>query len=210
MTRTKSLILISSKGAHDYKGNAAIMADFLFATGKIEPTITEELSALESPSIEKYDLCIFYTEFGNLTDAQKLGLMNFVASGKGFIGIHSASVSFMENPEYLAMLGGKFTGHSPYHEFTVSIKDKEHPITQGLSDFKIRDELYYHDYDPRVHTLCVALWEGIAWPMAWTKQWGKGKVFFLALGHDAAAFSDSNFQKLVIRGVDWVTSEEKG
>ena len=68
------------------------------------------------------------------------------------------------------------------------------------------DEQYILDYDPRNHVLASALWKGDAVPVAWTKNWGEGKVFYLALGHDASACQHEMFGVLLQRGALWAGS----
>jgi len=67
----------------------------------------------------------------------------------------------------------------------------------------VTDEQYITDYDPRVTVLASALWKGKAMPVAWTKPWGKGKIFYLALGHNADSCKDENFKLLIKRGLVW-------
>ena len=81
--------------------------------------------------------------------------------------------------------------------------DSEHPITEGVTEFMVEDEQYILDYDPRVNVLCSALWQGRAMPVAWTKAWGKGRVFYLALGHNSEACQHEMFGLLLQRGAKW-------
>jgi type 1 glutamine amidotransferase len=67
----------------------------------------------------------------------------------------------------------------------------------------ITDEQYILDYDPRVNVLANALYKGKTMPVMWTKPWGKGRVFYLALGHDPKACEQDMFKKLLIRGAQW-------
>jgi len=69
--------------------------------------------------------------------------------------------------------------------------------------FFVTDEQYILDYDPRVDVLASALWKGKAMPVVWTKSWGKGRVFYLSLGHNADSAKDPNFKVLLQRGALW-------
>jgi type 1 glutamine amidotransferase len=73
----------------------------------------------------------------------------------------------------------------------------------------VTDEQYILDYDPRVHVLASALWQGAAVPVAWTKSWGKGRVFYLALGHDPKACRHEKFPILLQRGALWAGTPEE-
>lgn len=101
------------------------------------------------------------------------------------------------------MVGGYFVTHPRYRDYQVSIVDTEHPITEGLDETVVTDEQYILDYDPRNHVLASALWEGSAMPVAWTKNWGDGRVFYLALGHDAPACEHEIFGTMLQRGALW-------
>ena len=203
MPKIKTLVFAGGQ-IHDFKGCGAAAVDALSAVDDFDITYVEDdLDVLVAPNLDPYDLIVFYYTVGEITDAQKNGLLNFVASGKGYAGFHSAADSFRECPEYRAMVGGHFTTHPHYREYQVSVVDSEHPITKDLVEFTVKDEQYILDYDPRVHVLASALWKGSAMPVAWTKSWGKGRVFYLSLGHDAAASQHEMFRLMLQRGALW-------
>lgn len=198
-------LLLSGGEIHDWRGTGAAIKDALDADGDFEITYAQnDLSVLEGQGLDPYDLVVFYYTIGTITDAQKNGLLNFVARGKGYAGVHSAADSFRECPEYRAFVGGHFVTHPHYREYQVSVADEGHPIMEGLGkEFMVTDEQYILDYDPRVHVLASALYQGKAMPVAWTKPWGQGRVFYLALGHDEKACRQEAFRALLPRGAKW-------
>ncbi len=203
MRKIKTLVFTGGE-VHDFKGCGEAIVDALSKNEKFEITKVEnDLSVLVTPNLNPYDLIVFYYTVGKITDTQKNGLLNFVASGKGYVGIHSAADSFRECPEYRAMVGGHFVTHPHYREYQVSIVDSQHPITKDLTEFTVTDEQYILDFDPRVNILCSALWKGKAMPIAWTKNWGKGHIFYLSLGHDKKACEHQIFRLLLTRGALW-------
>lgn len=203
MAQIKTLVFAGGP-IHDFKGCGQAILETLQASEDFDMTYVEEdLNVLVAPGLDPYDLLVFYYTVGEITDAQKNGLLNWVAAGKGYVGIHSAADSFRGCPEYRAMVGGYFVTHPHYRDYQVSVVDPEHPITQGLTEFMVRDEQYILDYDPRVQVLAAALHKGTAMPVAWTKSWGQGRVFYLALGHDAAACQHETFRLLLQRGARW-------
>jgi len=203
MPKIKTLLFTGGE-IHDWKGVGEVVQEVLAGCKELEVTrVNEDLSALEAAKIAPYDLIVFFYTVGQITDAQKNGLLNWVASGKGYVGIHSAADSFRECPEYRAMVGGWFVTHPAYRQYQVSVADPEHAITKGLVEFAVEDEMYVTDYDPRVNVLCSSLWKGAANPVAWTKPWGKGRVFYLALGHDGKACKHEMFRLLLERGCLW-------
>ena len=206
MGKIKTLVFAGGQ-IHDFKGCGKEIMEALSDADKFDLTYVEEdLDVLIAPKLDPYDLIVFYYTVGEITDAQRDGLSGFVASGKGYVGIHSAADSFRDDPAYRAMVGGHFITHPRYREYQVSIVDTENPITQGMDEFMVTDEQYITDYDPRVNVLASALWKGTAMPVAWTKPWGKGRVFYLALGHNAESCSDPNFKILLQRGAEWAAT----
>ena len=197
--------LVFAGGAvHDWKGCSEVIIDALSQRDEFEITkVEEDLDALVAPNLDPYDLIVFYYTIGEITDAQKNGLLNHIASGKGYVGVHSAADSFRGCPEYRSMVGGYFVTHPRYRDYQVSIVDTEHPITEDLDETMVTDEQYILDYDPRNHVLASALWQGDAVPVVWTKSWGDGRVFYLALGHDAKACEHEIFGTLLQRGALW-------
>ncbi len=204
MASIKTLVLVGGE-VHDFQSCGQAIQEGLEQTGEFDITYVEEdLDAFLPLHLDSFDLLVLYYTRGEITDPQKNGLSNWIASGHACVGIHSAIVSFCDCPEYLAMLGGCFVTHPPYRQYQVSVVDPQHPITRDLVEFTVTDEQYVLDYDPRVRVLCSALYQGEAMPVAWLKLWGKGRVFYLALGHDQAACQDEHFQLLLHRGALYV------
>ena len=193
---------------HDWQGIQPQVVNALSRANELEITTTQEdLSILEADNLSPYDVLVFHYTVGTISDAQRDGLSKWLAAGKGYVGIHSAADSFRGDPDYRNLVGGYFLTHPRYREYQVSIKDPEHPITQGLDEeFMVTDEQYILDYDPRVHILANALWEGETMPVAWTKSHGEGRVFYLALGHDAPACEHPAFRQLLLQGTLWAAA----
>jgi len=168
MEKIKTLVFAGG-AIHDGKGCGQAIMEALSEREEFDLTYVEEdLDALIAPKLDPYDLIVFYYTVGEITDAQRDGLSNFVRSGNGYVGIHSAADSFRDDPAYRAMVGGHFITHPRYRQYQVSVVDGEHPITEGMDEFIVTDEQYITDYDPRVHVLASALWKGKAMPVAWT------------------------------------------
>ena len=190
---------------HDFKTVGPKIRAVLEADGGFDLTYVEDdLDVLAAPGLDGYELLVFYYTIGEISDAQKNGLLNWINAGGGFAGVHSAADSFRGCPEYRAMVGGHFITHPKMRDYPVSLADTEHQITRGLDgEFTVHDEQYVTDYDPRVHVLASSLWEGGTMPVAWTKSWGQGRVFYLALGHDGEAAEHDMFKQLLARGARW-------
>ncbi len=208
MARIKTLVFGGGE-IHDWRGIQPKVVDALSASDALEiTTAQEDLAALEAESLNSYDVLVFHYTVGTISDAQRDGLSTWLASGKGYVGIHSAADSFRADPDYRNLVGGYFVTHPRYREYQVSVKEPEHPIMQGVDEeFMVTDEQYILDYDPRVHVLANALWKGETMPVAWTKSHGEGLVYYLALGHDPAACEHPVFRKLLLQGTLWAAGK---
>ena len=210
MAGIKTLLLTGGE-IHDWMACGYEIERTFRESGRFDVTrVNDDLAILESPKLKSFKLIVLYWTRGVLTDSQKSGLLNWIASGKGFAGIHSATASFRECPEYRCMLGGFFVTHPQPRQYQVSVVAPDHPITKAMVEFLVTDEMYVTDYDPRVNVLAWSLWKGEKVPVVWTKPWGNGRVFYLALGHDAEACRDESFVSLLVRGSLWAAQGEQG
>jgi type 1 glutamine amidotransferase len=123
-------------------------------------------------------------------------------------------------PEYARMVGGHWPGvpskqfHGQRHSFTVRVKEKDHPIFQGMSDsFIATDELYHQmTFFPETRILATAYDDpklggtGREEPVLCAVNYGKGRVFYTALGHEVPAMSETGFMVTLVRGAEWAAS----
>jgi type 1 glutamine amidotransferase len=167
---------------------------------KLSVVIDDSLAALTPAFLAQFDVIANYTTFLEPTVEQVDALITAVEGGKGYVGIHGATATFWNSPRYLNLIGTKFVRHDPYKVFRVEITDPHHPITAGVSSFDVEDELYECEGDfSRLHVLIEA--EGH--PLAYTRSVGRGRVFYIALGHDQQALRNPNVKRLLRQGILW-------
>jgi len=200
----KALVMIGG-GYHPFESCGPILADRLKAFGSAECTVTDDRDAFLK--LSDYDVVIVYTQGGKLTGAQEKSLCDWVEAGGAFVGIHCASDSFVENGRYMEMVGSQFETHGPIAEFRVNVADADHDITRNLDAFTVTDEFYIlkRRTDKPLHTLMTGSWQFTAHPMAYVREYGKGRMFYTALGHDERVFNHPAFCKLIHRGIGWAT-----
>ncbi len=209
---------------HGYRDQALYLATAMENTGRFEVTIGEDAAILETPAIHKYQLLIVAADRRDdefkLTPAQQQSIFQFVRSGRGYLSIHGADNAAKDwGPEWKEMLGGVFShfglpdGKTKKGSFQVKIVDTTSPITRGIGNFPLKDELYYQmQMADDVHPLAVIEYQGKEWPVAWTHVFGKGRVFHTNLGHrDFGPDKDDplrnpNLFKLILQGADWVVA----
>lgn len=190
----------------DYIPPVDIMESFL-REASFEVKVTEDRDALLPESIVEYDVFLDYMHGGLLNKEQTKSVVDFVAGGKALVGVHSAAVD-KNSPEFMSLLGGKYIGHSGPEEAKVTVVDDNHPITEGISDFSIIDEIYKLDFDPTpLRVLIEGDADGKTYPVCWVRECDKGRVAFLSLGHGEEAFENKTFQELVVRCVKWAVKQ---
>jgi type 1 glutamine amidotransferase len=187
--------------------------------GAFEVTATQDCALLNRDALKQYDAVVFYTT-GELpiSDEQKAAFLEFIKSGKGFVGIHSATDTFYKWPEYGELIGGYFDQHPWHQDVTVNVEDAKHPATRHLGkSFTIKDEIYQFKAfsRERVHVLLsldvasVDLTRPAVhrtdkdFALAWWRNYGKGRVFYTALGHRAEVWQDARFQQLLLGALQW-------
>jgi type 1 glutamine amidotransferase len=220
------LLLLSGgqRQHHGYRDQAFYLAGALENTGRFEVTIVEDATILETPAMRKYDLVLVAADRRDpefrFAKSQQEALFEYVRSGHGYISIHAADNAAADwLPAWRDMLGGVFShvglpdGKTRKGSYIVKIVDTGSPITEGLKDFSLRDELYYHvQMQPDVQPLATIEHDGVAWPVAWTRSFGKGRVFHTVLGHRDFGpnkddpLRDPSLTKLIIQAADWVAA----
>lgn len=207
-------VLVLNGPNHAFDKSAPIIHEFL--AGSVDSTITDEKDVLAN-GLDRYDAIVFGTGFTRrerlpdgsrklhyeLTDAQEEGLYRFVRSGKGLVGIHGTG--WWTGGKHAELTGGHANWHPPGLQFKVKVDEPSHPIMQGIADFEVDDEIYMSAYDPTVRILASASWSNVNHPMAWTHQYGQGRVFFTTLGHGPNTFEVPAVQRMVTNAVVWAS-----
>jgi len=169
----------------------------------------ENVEVFSNTSFFEYSAMIFFSQEGTFTNNQEKNVLEYVSSGKGFIGLHGASASFKSHPKYFEMLGGRFIGHKEPQRFDIKIIDSNHPITSGIVDFSFKDEPYRHDLSmgKEIHILAEADYHEVEdpnpEPIMWVTSYGDGRIFYCALGHRNVSLKDEIFKTIIKRAVIW-------
>lgn len=211
-------VFILSGENHGFDESAGVIHGFLDSADDLEVRLDSDKDVLTSPSLREFDVLLFGTGFTravaqpdgevvrerDLTPAQEDGLFDFVAGGKGLVGVHGTG--WWVDARAVALLGGHANWHPPGLTFTVKIEDTSHPVTRGVSDFEVEDEIYMSAWDPAIRILASAEWSEKTHPMVWVKPCEEGRVFYTTLGHTADTFRRPAMQRLITQGVRWAGS----
>ena len=165
-----------------------------------EPEIAEAFG-----HIEDFQVVVFANTTGNLDVANRERLLDWVRNGGSFIGVHSASDTWHEWPEYVEMLGGEFDFHPDQTTGTLIVEARNHSATAALdSPYEVFEEFYrIRNFDHDV-TLLLTLRDGAdVHPMSWFKRYGDGRVFYTALGHREDVWTSEWFQRHLTGAIHW-------
>jgi hypothetical protein len=190
-----------------------VLAELAAARGEFTVTATEDLSAVSAPALAGYDVLFFALTSGELpfSAAQKTAILDFVRSGGGFLGAHSATDTLYEWPDYGALVGAYFKEHPWTQSASVVVEDATHPATTGLGDrFSILEEFYTFRENPRPRVQVLLRLDAASvgaagdYPLAWTQSYGNGRVYYNALGHFPETWRDTRYQQQLAGAIRWV------
>ena len=197
---------------------------------KVDAAIKEVLAEKMSPAaLKNYDAVIFANTTGDLPLPDKEAFLDWVKSGKGFVGMHSAADTFHGFAGYLDMVGAEFKQHGAQVEVDAINQDKECPICKHLpADWKVFDEIYqFKNFDrTKVHGLLTLDKHPNDktpgdYPIAWCKEYGQGRVFYTSLGHREDVWDPTwpdrknpkevaeAYQKHILGGIKWALGLEQ-
>jgi type 1 glutamine amidotransferase len=199
---------------------------------KVDSAIKDMLALkMSADALKQYDAVIFANTTGDLPLPDNQAFLDWIKSGKGFVGMHSAADTFHGFAGYLDMLGAEFKAHAAQLEVQPINQDLECPACAHLGkDWKVFDEIYQmQKFDPaKVHGLLTLDKKpdvkdpspGV-YPIAWCKEYGKGRVFYTSLGHREDVWDPSwpdrknpkevaeAYQKHILVGIKWALGLEK-
>ncbi|UHG92755.1 PVC-type heme-binding CxxCH protein [Spirosoma oryzicola] len=184
----------------------------------INITYTDKLEDINPDNLNKYDGLLIFANWDSIPKPQEKALLDYVSSGKGLIPVHCASYCFRNSAEYVdKVVGGQFWRHR-MDTIQTRFTQPNNPIVAGLPSFKAYDETYLHSHLQADNNV-LAVREikadqekdkpGVKEePYTWTRQYGKGRVFYTAYGHDERTWSQPGFQQLLERGILWAVGDD--
>ena len=169
---------------------------------------------LTGQGLTAYQVVVFANTTGSLPIPDLAAFLGWIAAGGGFVGIHSASDTYHDQPSYLGMLGGEFLTHGAIVAADVRVDDGAHPSVSHLAPaFRITDEFYRFTITDASMRRLLSLpgdpGDGAgalaAMPLAWVKSSGSGRVFYTALGHRSELWQDARYRRHVLEGIRWAS-----
>ncbi len=172
-------------------------------------------------NLPKFDIVMFYTS-GDLpisADNMEYFINDWLKqSGHGFIGVHSSTDTLKENKLYYEMIGGSFIGHpwGANTPVTLSVHEPNHPTMVPFGkEVSMKEEIYqYRNWRPENVRVLMSLdmektelKRPTHVPVAWVKEWGKGRIYYNNLGHRPDTWRNKQFMESILAAIRWINSD---
>lgn len=199
------------------KTNQSFIVDF----ARTDEDLAVKMTAT---ALQNYDGVVFAGTTGDLPLPSREVFLNWIKSGKAFVGIHSATDTFKGYQPFIEMIGGEFKAHGPQLKVELINEDSKHAATKDFDKTtEIFDEIYvFKDFQQSSVRVLLSLnknpnkddkenfeKEGF-YPIAWCREYGKGRVFYTALGHREDVLESEMFKKHLLGGILWALKQAKG
>jgi type 1 glutamine amidotransferase len=184
--------------------------------------VSDDPATFSQANLKQYAAIVFSNSNNQAfaSDAQRDAFRQYIESGGGFVGLHSASGSERDWPYFWSVLGGKFSAHPKMQTFTVQVADPLFPAVKNLpAHFEWTDECYFIDHlNPDIHPVLVTDRGKLSaleqmkidvasfpnpLPLAWYHQFDGGREFYLALGHNKEDYTNPILYGIIENGILW-------
>lgn len=214
--RRLEILFLGDNGHHRPIERVPAIMSALGSKG-INFTYSDQLEDLNPTNLAKYDGVLLYANWDTISKPQERSLVDYIASGKGFIPVHCASYCFRNSDELVKIMGGQFWRHT-WDTIRPIWTNPNHPAIMGVRQFKTLDETYLHSklqpdnlvltereiqpdqYKDKPNTKTE--------PYTWVRTHGKGRIFYTAYGHDDRTWSQPEFMKMLEKGIRWAVGDQ--
>ncbi|WP_423128184.1 ThuA domain-containing protein [Gaoshiqia sp. Z1-71] len=175
-----------------------------------------------SGEADEFDVLVFYDMYQEISDEEKAAFLGLLKSGKPVLFLHHALVSYQQWDEFEQIIGGRYydetrypghpaNGYSTYqHDTSVPVRVliDEHPVTKGLTDFVLFDEVYGNLMIlPSVKPLLQTTHPGSAPFIAWENSYEASTIIYIQPGHDQQSYRDENFRRLIKQAIFYLAAK---
>lgn len=218
MLATISVLIVT--GGHDFEREAffAMFDSFEGVTWReAQQPAANDLYTPEAA--RSYDVLVLYDMNQEISETQKAALLRTLKRGKGLVVLHHALASYQAWEEWRKVVGGRFyiapterdgktiPASTWRHDVDIPVRiaDPDHPVTRGLTDFTIHDEVYGgYEVLPRVRPLLTTDHPESGRVLAWANRYGNSRIVTIQLGHGRGAYDNPNYRKLLMQAIQWV------
>ena len=207
-------VLLVTRGNFDREHFAILMSQLPIVYTQVQHPYAHAM--LTPDIVENYDVVLLFDTPQYISEEAQQNFIAMLEKGIGVVALHHAIWSYDSWSEFVQILGGR--GHhypwmkngveqprSTYRhdvEMTIGVLDKSHPITQGITDFVIIDEVYGGiELLPTIHPLLSS--DSGAPLVAWTHEYGNSRIVTFTLGHCRRAWEHPSFIQFLSQAILW-------
>jgi type 1 glutamine amidotransferase len=225
-TEPLRVLILSGANNHDWKSTTPVLRQLVETCPRFKVIdVIEDPSQVTAELLNRCDVIASnwsaYPEMAGHQWGEKAerDFVDWVKAGHGFVVFHAASATSQDWPAFQQLVkltwGIDKTSHGAYHTLKVTVRDSDHPITRGMRDFWITDELWHNMVNltgQEVRAVCEAFSEpdfggtGKFEPVVVPTALGEGRGLNIVLGHDARAMKNIGWQTLMLRGLEWAAT----
>ena len=226
----KALLIPTTNGWRHESVHAGVLAiQQLAIKNFFDVVYFDDPGSFNDKNLAQFQVIIFLNTTGNILDsAQQRVMERFIRSGKGFVGIHSASDTHYGWDWYTKLVGRMFYVHPVIQTAKLKILDQKFPGLQGFADGKLWTDEFYEFGAEKISGLQYVLgidettynpkvdWGnrksegmGALHPLSWYHNYDGGRSFYTALGHLPSVFSEQAFLNHLYAGILWAATGKK-
>lgn len=186
----------------------------ILKSNHIEFTHTENSEYFTGDSLQKFHGVIFLNTTGDILDEeQEKAFEEFYNSGKGFMGIHSATDTEYDWEWFGELVGGYFKSHPDIQQAKIDVIDRTHISTKHLKEQWLHEDEWYNfkNINPEIRILMLldeSSYQGGEMgkihPIAWYREDAKSRMFYTGLGHTPESYDEPGFQKHLLGGINYI------
>ena len=182
------------------------------------PEVNVRLGTID---LSSFDAVVFYDMPKTISDPEKESLFRLLKAGKGLLFLHHSICAYQDWPEYENIVGGKYYekkkdekfGASSYQhdiDITVNLEHPSHPVTKGLKNFALHDEVYLNmEILPGIYPLLSTNNPKSNKLIGWTLTRENSKIVYLQPGHDKNSYNNPNYRKLLLQAIKYISAGKK-
>ncbi|MDC7226579.1 MAG: ThuA domain-containing protein [Spirochaetales bacterium] len=205
------VLLISSGLINPPLKARLLLRKFLKEIRYIDLHYAGELNEKTAGLLAAYDAVILYhgKKEVKLTEKAEKALKKYVKRGGGLMTLHSATASYASSEAFFSITGGRFIESSGVQNFRMKPRTDASKMFSDFPVFKIRDEIYIHDFKEKVKIQMTADINGKEVPVVWTRKRGEGRVCCINLGHLPGTFELFEIRRLISAGLSYILKPKK-
>jgi type 1 glutamine amidotransferase len=213
-----NILILTGQNNHEWQKTTAALEKMYKKIPLFEVSVTESPDTLLFEDLIKFDVIV--SNWNNWPEndipwdkGQEKAFSKYIKEGGGFVFFHAGASSYYQSKVYQEIGIGRWgaqTSHGQSTRARVTLLNQEHPITEGIHDFFILDEIWEKvEIHPEVEVLAGVMatdeedGHEIREDAVFADHIGKGRSFYTILGHDERALFNTGLQTLLLRGTEW-------